>query len=76
MRHLGNELRQREGDHSISIMASNMPIDLVLVRHGQSEGNLAQAKSMKGDDSFWTEEFSMRPSSMVLLFRRQLLSSP
>lgn len=46
-------------------MSSQMPIDLVLVRHGQSEGNLAQAKSKKGDDSFWTGEFSQRPSSMV-----------
>lgn len=46
-------------------MSTNMPIDLVLVRHGQSEGNLAQAKSKKGDDCFWTPDFSQRPSSMV-----------
>jgi broad specificity phosphatase PhoE len=47
-----------------------MPIDLVLVRHGQSEGNLAQAKSKKGDDSFWTGEFSQRPSSMYRLTKK------
>ena len=28
----------------------NLPIDIVLVRHGESEGNLAQAQSKKGDD--------------------------
>jgi hypothetical protein len=38
----------------------NLPIDIVLVRHGESEGNLAQAYSKKGDDSLWTPEFSAR----------------
>jgi len=43
------------------------PIDLVLVRHGQSEGNLAQARSKIGDDSLWTEEFKNRHTSRYRL---------
>ncbi|MDP3953899.1 MAG: histidine phosphatase family protein [bacterium] len=31
-----------------------LPIDLVLVRHGQSEGNVAQKASGKGDNSFFS----------------------
>ncbi len=49
----------------------NLPIDIVLVRHGESEGmkttqdlivagNLAQFQSKKGDDSLWTPDFSKR----------------
>lgn len=41
-----------------------MPIDLVLVRHGESEGNLANERSRKGDDRAFTEEFKNRSSSM------------
>lgn len=40
-----------------------MPLDLLLVRHGQSEGNVASAASKKGDDSHYTEEFLNRHSS-------------
>lgn len=40
-----------------------MPIDLVLVRHGESEGNIANELSKLGDDSLWTSEFSERHSS-------------
>lgn len=40
-----------------------MPIDLVLVRHGQSEGNLVNKRSRKGDDSGFTESFRARHSS-------------
>jgi len=40
-----------------------MPIDLVLVRHGESEGNLAQAKSMKGDQDAWMGDFKERHNS-------------
>eukprot|EP01129_Flabellula_baltica_P016782 TRINITY_DN9103_c0_g1_i1.p1 TRINITY_DN9103_c0_g1~~TRINITY_DN9103_c0_g1_i1.p1 ORF type:complete len:303 (-),score=68.53 TRINITY_DN9103_c0_g1_i1:22-930(-) len=43
------------------------PIDLVLVRHGESEGNLAQAFSMKGDNRFWTPEFHKRHTSRYRL---------
>jgi len=43
------------------------PIDLVLVRHGESEGNHAQDKSRAGDDSHWTPEFSKRHTSQYRL---------
>jgi len=45
-----------------------MPIDLVLVRHGESEGNLAQAKSVQGDQAAWAEkEFKNRHTSLYRL---------
>jgi broad specificity phosphatase PhoE len=40
-----------------------MPIDLVLVRHGESEGNLATALSKRGDDSMFTLDFLNRHSA-------------
>lgn len=49
-------------------MGEHMPIDLVLVRHGESEGNLAQAKSLKGDQSAWQmEAFHQRHTSLYRL---------
>lgn len=39
-----------------------LPIDLIFVRHGQSEGNLAHRMSEKGDNSFFTPEFRDRHS--------------
>jgi len=48
-------------------MSDKYPVDLVLVRHGESEGNLAQALSKKGDDSLWTEEFRNRHTSRYRL---------
>jgi len=44
-----------------------MPIDLVLVRHGESEGNLAQTRSKKGDETDWTQEFKERHTSKYRL---------
>ncbi len=44
-----------------------MPIDVVLVRHGQSEGNVANKRSRKGDHSAFTEEFRNRHSSLFRL---------
>jgi len=41
----------------------HLPIDILLVRHGESEGNLAQRFSKRGDDSLWTPEFASRHSS-------------
>lgn len=42
-----------------------MPIDLVLVRHGQSEGNVAKKLSEQGDHSaFQNPKFAARPSSL------------
>lgn len=44
-----------------------MPRNLVLVRHGQSEGNLARQLSERGDDSLFTEQFKQRHSSKFRL---------
>jgi len=41
-----------------------MPIDLVLVRHGQTEGNLARERSKREDKSLWTAEFRERPGRL------------
>lgn len=40
-----------------------MPMDLVLVRHGQSEGNAANKLSRRGDNRAFTEEYRKRHSS-------------
>lgn len=37
-----------------------MPVDLVLVRHGRSEGNEAREQSKQGDNSGYTDEFRAR----------------
>jgi broad specificity phosphatase PhoE len=39
-----------------------MPEDLYLVRHGESEGNLVNARSRQGDDSLFTPEHLNRHS--------------
>lgn len=44
-----------------------MPRNLVLVRHGQSEGNVATHRSRAGDDSLFTPEFLERHSSTFRL---------
>lgn len=38
-----------------------MPDQLVFVRHGESEGNVAMNSAKKGDESFYTDEFIMKP---------------
>eukprot|EP01113_Clastostelium_recurvatum_P032405 TRINITY_DN4166_c0_g1_i1.p1 TRINITY_DN4166_c0_g1~~TRINITY_DN4166_c0_g1_i1.p1 ORF type:complete len:346 (-),score=81.51 TRINITY_DN4166_c0_g1_i1:25-1062(-) len=43
------------------------PYELVLVRHGQSEGNEAQSRSKKGDLSAYTPEFKKKHSSVYRL---------
>lgn len=40
-----------------------MPRNLVLVRHMESEGNVANHRSKLGDDALWTPEFMARHSS-------------
>jgi NAD+ kinase len=55
-----------------------MPIDLVLVRHGESEGNVARRFSLAGDNSVFTEEFCARHNSRLRLTdrgRRQAVSA-
>ncbi|MBX4205044.1 MAG: histidine phosphatase family protein [Candidatus Doudnabacteria bacterium] len=44
-----------------------MPMNLVLVRHGESEGNVARGRSEHGDNSLFTEEFMNRHSSKLRL---------
>lgn len=44
-----------------------MPMNLVLVRHGESEGNVARKFSKKGDHSRYTSEFKNRHSSLLRL---------
>jgi NAD+ kinase len=48
----------------------SMPLDLVLVRHGESEGNVARKFSDGGDDSIFTEEFRNRHNSRLRLTER------
>ena len=51
-----------------------LPIDLVLVRHGQSEMNAAKRRSEAGDHSAFTKEFMERHSAsfpLTDLGRRQ-----
>jgi broad specificity phosphatase PhoE len=47
-----------------------MPIDLVLVRHGQSEQNLAYHFARNGDPSLMTEAFRARHASQHRLTKR------
>lgn len=44
-----------------------LPLDLVLVRHGQSEGNAAKRLSEAGDHSAYSEEFRKRHSGSYRL---------
>jgi len=43
------------------------PYELVLVRHGQSEGNEASSRFKRGDKSAYTPEFSQKHSSTYRL---------
>jgi broad specificity phosphatase PhoE len=47
-----------------------LPIDLVLVRHGQSEGNAAKRLSEAGDHSAFTSAFRERHSASFRLTDR------
>lgn len=47
-----------------------MPIDLVLVRHGESEGNVIKKRAEQGDISGFTEEYRARHSSKLRLSDR------
>ncbi|KKR02461.1 MAG: Phosphoglycerate mutase domain-containing protein [Candidatus Yanofskybacteria bacterium GW2011_GWA1_39_13] len=56
-------------------MAKVLPLDLVLVRHGQSEENLADTMSRRGDRSFFTPEFGGRHSREYRLTDTGILQS-
>lgn len=47
-----------------------LPRNLILVRHGESEGNVANGKSEQGDHSYFTPEFRDRHSSSFRLTDR------
>ena len=47
-----------------------IPPDLILVRHGESEGNLANKHSRKGDNRFFTPEFREKHSRSFRLTDR------
>eukprot|EP00727_Mastigamoeba_balamuthi_P006127 m51a1_g2133 putative phosphoglycerate mutase family protein (377) ;mRNA; r:1709261-1711117 len=55
---------------SNTLAHTNMPIDLVFVRHGESEGNLAQDHARAGDMSCWDEGMSDRHTSRYRLTDR------
>lgn len=40
-----------------------MPLHYILVRHGESEGNVAVEASKRGDDSYYSENFVMTPGT-------------
>lgn len=44
-----------------------LPIDLIIVRHGESEGNIAIGKAVRGDESLFTEDFRKRHTSSYRL---------
>ena len=48
-------------------LLGDWPLELVLVRHGQSEGNEAVARSQRGDLSAYTPEFKNKHSSTYRL---------
>lgn len=48
----------------------SMPANLVLLRHGESEGNIANKLSRAGDDSLFTDVFRNRHSSLFRLTDR------
>lgn len=47
-----------------------LPVDMVFVRHGESEGNIATKASERGDNSFFTPEFLNRHSRDFRLTNR------
>lgn len=44
-----------------------LPANLILIRHGESEGNLAKDASKAGDNSIFTKEFVDRPQARLRL---------
>jgi NAD+ kinase len=52
-----------------------MPLNLVLIRHGESEGNIASHKSKKGDHSAFTGEFMNRHSSQWRLSDKGIMQA-
>ena len=60
-----------QGQHSSAeMMFKSMPVDLVLVRHGESESNLAQKLALRGHIQAWSDEFRKRHNSRCRLTDR------
>lgn len=52
-----------------------LPVDLVLIRHGESEGNVAVDASKSGDDSIFTDAFRNRHSREFRLTDKGILQA-
>ncbi|EGC40153.1 hypothetical protein DICPUDRAFT_146978 [Dictyostelium purpureum] len=65
----------REGFLGSQFISFDWPYELVLVRHGQSEGNEAQARSKRGDLSAYTDEFKKKHSSVYRLTDKGVLQA-
>ena len=52
-----------------------MPRNLVLIRHGESEGNVATRLSKEGDDSHFTQGFRDKPGSQWRLTEKGVLEA-
>src|SRR3989338_1758151 len=57
-------------------MFMSWPLDLALLRHGESEGNVAHNRSKRGDHSLYTPEFRRRHSTTWRLTNRGLTQPP
>ncbi len=55
--------------------SDDLPYELILVRHGESEGNLAQARSKRGDMSAYTPEFRRKHSSSYRLTDKGIMQA-
>lgn len=63
---LADVLKNSAIPHNLTV-DHQLPLELVLVRHGQSEGNEAHHRSKKGDLSAYIPEFKKRHSSAYRL---------
>jgi NAD+ kinase len=59
----------------VSTGHDELPYELVLVRHGESEGNLAQSRSKQGDMSAYTPEFRKKHSSSYRLTDKGIMQA-
>ncbi|KYQ92772.1 phosphoglycerate mutase domain-containing protein [Tieghemostelium lacteum] len=72
---LGSEALKNNILGPTTTITFDWPYELVLVRHGQSEGNEAQARSKKGDLSAYTPEFKEKHSSVYRLTDKGILQA-
>eukprot|EP01132_Coremiostelium_polycephalum_P004533 gene4533-5649_t len=73
---LGSEaLRNSMSLSTAQLTVLDWPYELVLVRHGQSEGNEAQSRSKRGDLSAYTPEFKRKHSSTYRLTDKGILQA-